>query len=375
MKPKTANMKILILEVYYPEFLDDFYAKNPNMSDLSYAGQKAALLGECFGTGGFCSENLKKLGHITGEIIFGAEHLEKAWAKEHGIKRGGLFLHIPKIRSWRKSKLQADVLESQVKSFNPDVIYCYNLKIPAPKIMRKLKKHTRLLVGQVACPTDFVKKRLEHFDLIFTSFPHFVKKFTDIGIRAEYLKMAFEPDILPKITKKEKRYDAVFIGGFSKHHADIMETFEYLAENTNIDFWGYGKSNLPPESAIRAKHHGPAWGLEMYNILASSKISVNRHIGVAENYANNMRLYESTGVGAMLITDMKDNLGELFEIGKEIETYETKEELSDKIKYYLAHDAEREKIARAGQVRTLREHTYELRMKTTDEVLRRFLSD
>ena len=40
----------------------------------------------------------------------------------------------------------------------------------------------------------------------------------------------------------------------------------------------------------------------MYNILSRSKISFNRHINVAENNANNMRLYEATGMGSLLLT-------------------------------------------------------------------------
>jgi len=34
-----------------------------------------------------------------------------------------------------------------------------------------------------------------------------------------------------------------------------------------------------------------------------------------------MRLYEATGAVFLLITDQKDNLGELFEVGKEVLAY------------------------------------------------------
>ena len=40
----------------------------------------------------------------------------------------------------------------------------------------------------------------------------------------------------------------------------------------------------------------------MYKILGRSKISFNRHINTAENNANNMRLYEATGMGSLLLT-------------------------------------------------------------------------
>ena len=50
----------------------------------------------------------------------------------------------------------------------------------------------------------------------------------------------------------------------------------------------------------------------MFRILASSRIVLNRHITDARQYANNMRLYEATGVGSLLVTDAKENLADLF---------------------------------------------------------------
>jgi spore maturation protein CgeB len=111
----------------------------------------------------------------------------------------------------------------------------------------------------------------------------------------------------------------------------------------------------------------------MYRALARSHVTLNRHINVAENYANNMRLYEATGVGTLLITDHKDNLGELFDVGKEVVAYSSPEEAADLMRYYLDHPEEASEIARAGQARTLREHTYQRRMEELVGILQRFV--
>jgi SAM-dependent methyltransferase len=63
----------------------------------------------------------------------------------------------------------------------------------------------------------------------------------------------------------------------------------------------------------------------------------------------------------------------LFEIGKEVVAYRSPEECAALIKYYLAHPREAEKIAQAGQCRTIRDHTYQNRMEHTAEVLERHL--
>ena len=117
---------------------------------------------------------------------------------------------------------------------------------------------------------------------------------------------------------------------------------------------------------------GQAWGREMYQILRKSRITLNHHGDIAP-YANNMRLYEATGIGALLVTDWKENLHEMFEPGKEVVAYRTPEECVDLVKYYLDHDEEREVIAHAGQQRTLREHTYYQRMHELMAIARNYL--
>jgi len=150
-----------------------------------------------------------------------------------------------------------------------------------------------------------------------------------------------------------------------------VPTLEYLARNTPIQFFGYGAGSLDSSSPILARHHGEVWGLNMYRALARSGITLNRHINVAENNANNMRLYEATGVGTLLLTDRKDNLGELFEVGKEIVVYSTQEEAAELVRYYIDHPDEAIAIASAGQNRTLSEHTYAHRMKELAPILER----
>ena len=91
---------------------------------------------------------------------------------------------------------------------------------------------------------------------------------------------------------------------------------------------------------------------------------MTKHISsVALNYANNLTLYESTGCGTLLISDRRKNLSDLFIEDKEIVTYSTGTELSEKINFYLKNDTLRQKIALAGQKKTLTEHSYQVRMK------------
>jgi hypothetical protein len=263
-------------------------------------------------------------------------------------------------------------ISEQIKSFSPDVVYCQDINFFPEESLRELRNHAGLIVGQIASPlppTSFLK----NYDLILTSFPHFVSRLRQMGINSEYFRIGFEPKILDQVGSVEKNIDVSFVGGLGSKHSKSIELLEYLAEHTPIKFFGYGVSKLSKYSPIRSRHYGERWGIEMYKSLASSLITVNRHINVAENYANNMRLYEATGVGALLVTDAKDNLGDLFEVGKEVVAYSDKYEAAELINYYLAHPLEAKVIAKSGSRRTLSEHTYQNRMFELKNLLNQYL--
>jgi spore maturation protein CgeB len=148
---------------------------------------------------------------------------------------------------------------------------------------------------------------------------------------------------------------------------------ERLCRESPIRIFGYGIEDVPPASPIHERYEKEVWGLDMYRVLARSKITLNRHIAVAENYANNMRLYEATGMGAMLLTDMKDNLKDMFEPGREVETYSDADEAIAKINGLLRDPKRRADIAAAGRARTLRDHTYQMRMHELRDILTDYL--
>ncbi len=68
---------------------------------------------------------------------------------------------------------------------------------------------------------------------------------------------------------------------------------------------------------------------------------------------------ETPALGTMQITLPVDGIEDYFEPGKEIVLYSDNDDLVKKIRYYLAHDEEREAIARAGYLRTVRDYNSE----------------
>lgn len=76
-----------------------------------------------------------------------------------------------------------------------------------------------------------------------------------------------------------------------------------------------------------------------------------------------LRDFEVPMSGGFYMVEYMDELEEFFDIGREIVCYTDGQDLADKIKYYLRHDSEREKIRQAGYERCLREHTWRKRFE------------
>lgn len=373
-------MKLVIVDTYYAAFLAAHYATSSQLTGEAYSIQRASLLDACFGTSDFYSRHLVALGCEAEDLIVNCIPLQEAWAKESNCPYSSLALKVPH-RLFRIPLIGrylaslpglAEVAVAQVKAAKPDVLYCQDLSFFSPQTLAELRSSVRLIVGQIACPLppdEFIKG----YDLILTSFPHFVPRLREMGVASEYFRIGFDTRVLEKLGAIEQNIPFSFVGGISRHHGKAVPLLEALAGKTPIEFFGYGADSLPKDSLIRRKHHGEVWGMDMYRALARSRITLNRHINVAENYANNMRLYEATGVGALLLTDRKDNLGDLFEIGKEVVAYSSAEEAAELVRYYLAHPDEAQTIARAGQARTLREHTYRHRMEELIPILQGYL--
>jgi len=358
-------VRILIVDTYYPAFLESHYDDRPELADAPYDVQWRALMDRFFGTSDAYSHFLGELGHEAHEVVLNCDHLQRAWALEHGVTRKRRVGH---------HKDLSPLLE-QAEQFRPDVVYVQDLNALGPRALRGLRSRAQLLAGQIASPAPSMR-RLALYEVVVTSFPHFVRRFRANGIASEYLRIGFDSRVLEHLPNADATHDVVFVGGLSRSgpHAKGNRLMEEVAERVPIDYWGYGHDRWPPESAVRRRYHGHAWGLDMYRVLRQSRIALNRHIDVAEDHANNMRLYEATGVGTLLITDAKRNLPELFEPGEEVVTYGDQDELIEKIQHYLANEPERARIAKAGQSRTLREHTFGVRMGELAAILARYIA-
>jgi hypothetical protein len=387
-----------VLNADYPEYLRTFYAHHPGLENKPYDEQMRTRNESLFGTVDFYSGNLRKLGIDAHDTYINNEFMQKAWAREHrvktnlkqqyanGFQRFISFAGKTPLRHLRgavRPVLQSiaveetwfyDVLAAQIKFFSPDILLNEAMNSVGTDFLRQMKPHIRLLIGQHAATKLSDENDYKTYDLVVSSFPPTIDWLRQKGIPAEMNRLGFEPKVLCDIKPEERVFDVTFIGrffsGIYDSRARFLESVCERIEKTKV--WGTGADELAATSPIRRCYMGQAWGREMYQILRKSKITLNHHGDIAP-YANNMRLYEATGIGTLLVTDWKENLHEMFEPGREVICYRTPEECVDLVEYYLDHDEEREAIAHAGQERTLRQHTYYQRMQELMAIVQKYL--
>ena len=100
---------------------------------------------------------------------------------------------------------------------------------------------------------------------------------------------------------------------------------------------------------------------EMPKVFHVSKINLNITMRPIETGLS-LRVWDILGCGGFLLTNYQAEIPEFFEIGKDLETYESMEELEQKVQYYLTHEDERVEIAIRGYEKVAMHHTYELRI-------------
>lgn len=398
----TKSYKFLILNTDYPDFLQWVYDRQPGLEHKPYDFQMKVLNESLFGVADFYSRNLQKLGFKAWDIRFNNKYMQRKWALENGIKIKQplkpnriklVFRNVRKLAAKTPVKyvkdifnpvtrlidnqqsLSYEILAAQIKHYKPDVLLNQAMDGISNRFLKEMKPYVRLLVGQHAANRLADNSDFGCYDLVISSFPPTIEHFRQQGIKAELNRLGFEPKVLSCLKDNEKIYDVTFIGGFYNIHSSRIKLLEALCNRfESLKIWSPSLDGLSLNSPLRKNYVGSAWGRDMYQLLYDSKITINHH-GDIPPYANNCRLYEATGAGALLVTDYKANLNEIFEIGKEVVAYKTTEECIKMIQYYLEHPDEREAVASAGQRRTLSEHTYYQRMQELEAIIKRHLKN
>lgn len=270
---------------------------------------------------------------------------------------------IPHEKSWYSHKAERnirmlDFVDKTVKENKIDVIVCYLAGHSTnEEILKQIRSYGIPMINESLdderkfrnkIGKDGIRKGLKnvckHFDLSLTTSKSAIVKYLVEGGKPMYKDYAGNEKVYLKLGL-EKKYDVAFVGAdYGVRRAYV----EYLRMN-GIEV--YTKGNGWEEGFSE-----PNEMIEIFNqakiVLGFATVGKNDDIFILKG-----RDFEVPLTGSFYITGYHEELHEYFNVGKDIETYSSKEELLKKVRYYLEYDEEREVIAQNGHEKCLNNYT------------------
>jgi len=328
------------------------------------------------------------------------------WQKKEKPRVNGMFLKCVKKAHHEKP------IDLFFSYFYSSVVY--------PETIQEIRRWGILTVNY-SCNNipqfDLVEEIAPYFDFCMVPEEKALDSFHKVGARPVHIQMAANPRYYHPVNCSQE-FDAIFLG---QCYADRAEMIRFLSDQgIDVRVWGLGwrrrhrvdpflaklhldrkrikkllkklscwegwmtlfESNVPlmgkamqkedPRflEGIPLERRGPPLPFdEMVRMYSRSRIS----LGFLSLYPTpdsarsikpiRQREFEAPMSGAFYLTEYLPELERYYEIGKEIVCYRDKKELAEKVKYYLSHPEERERIRQAGYARALKEHTWEHRFQ------------
>jgi len=375
--------KFLRISSIYPGFLKKIKT-DQNLKNLKYEDALEIIFKKKYSVSNFISLELKKKNYECFEIISNANFIQNKWMDQYGDK-----------------KLDEDILLQQIKFYKPNIVYIGNINLINEKLIFEIKKmkHIKLLIAFHCAP--FTKKlinSLKNVDLVVTCTYGYQKMLLEkLDKKVLLMKHAFYKDNNTNSNLKNRDINLTFIGSIFINkglHFDRIELVYELMKNFKNSYIAINFSNLFFLQFINLILKSifnfnilkkikifykliyiycfckkPVFGIDMYKILKKTKILINTHIEDTK-FAGNMRLFEGTGSGCLVITDNKKGLENLFVKKDEIEVFYDIEDLIKKIKYYLCNTEILTKVATNGMNQTISSHNYSQRISELDEFIK-----
>jgi hypothetical protein len=195
---------------------------------------------------------------------------------------------------------------------------------------------------------------IPHYDLLVTTKPFETGAYKMRGAKRTLLVLqGYGKQFTPGPAVSEFRSGVCFIGNC---HNDRMERIKAVARASNdIAVWGdawvrAARFNSWLRPFVRGKN---LWGEGYPAALRSAKIVLGLLIK-AYPETTTTRTFEIPATGTFMLAERTDDHLSLFDEGKEAEFFSSNDEMVDKIRFYLAHDEARARVAAAGRERCLK---------------------
>ncbi|HSV98643.1 MAG TPA: glycosyltransferase [Sedimentisphaerales bacterium] len=262
-------------------------------------------------------------------------------------------------------------LQDAIASHKPEVLLVDTCQPYHPEFLLRLRIHKALRIADgplSAYDRDFAY--LHAFDQILYHSPGYSRDL-DMLAKLRYCgatNIAFWPFGLfdrmhdttqteATILQHERDIDVIFIGAT---HPNKMPLITRVKKAFGRRCVLHGLTSWKRNLYFAWKYRFPHWIMpvavsDYVKYYQRAKIGFNVH-NRGKYTLGGFRFYELPGNGVMQISDGDEYLPHFYDVGNEIVAYSDVDDLIDKIRYYLANEEERNRIAVNGYGRVMRDY-------------------
>ena len=273
---------------------------------------------------------------------------------EHG---GGSFIRLDPEAVYRETGLRG--LEDQVERLVRErdiqiVVYPLGCEFDfRPAFFAEQLKGTfrALMVGDDEHYFDVAHRYYAQcFDLILTT-NALLDRYALYGIEAEFIPGMYDGQVFTSAPGTPKSLDISFVGAMQNKIG--REEYARALRDAGLEFQAYGLGTI---SGFVTRN-------EAIQIYRRSRINLNftggsvvtpfdYHLGINRRIRGVKGRCQMIALcGSFVLSEYAPGIERLFDVGKEIDVFHDKGELVDKVRYYLAHEAEREDMASKAHTR------------------------
>jgi spore maturation protein CgeB len=246
------------------------------------------------------------------------------------------------------------MLQEAVYLYNPDILFYFHFHdwiehYVWKEISNELPTKTVIMLADDQWRYEETKPVWKLFNLVVTTDGEGFEKRLKEGFSNVLLTQWGCNHFLYKDLNVPRTYDVSFVGRCYGERKNFVDTIRKKGANVATFGLGWGNGGRVSQADL----------MKIYN---RSKIALNLSLSSEGGKIQiKAREFEAVGCGSLLLTKETKEIAKYFTPDEEIITYRDANDAAQKIGYYLKNNDERERIAKKGYERLIREHTMEKR--------------
>lgn len=229
----TSYRIVRVAPASYLEPIEAAYRMDPGLAEAGCREQAGWFFAQRLGYSDSFARGMERLGHEAHELPFNVVPLQRAWARDHGVR-------------YRADAWKSEILLAQIRALAPDVVYFQGV-VPLDRGLRRDFKRICPSVRLVVFYNGFpgVPEEAAEADLCLAAVPLIQRQYQDHGLRCELLYHAFDEAVLdtpaPAPGPGLNVHPFTFIGstgyGYRAIHARRFRFLRELLERTELRCW------------------------------------------------------------------------------------------------------------------------------------------